>query len=97
MITSMVDDFLKKNPDQEKNEQTKADQDMKDCFPVNVITLVNAKKLFKPHFSDMKKKMKNKKEDKEEEKKDVNKEDEKKEDAKAALAQAKPNHIQCKN
>lgn len=97
MITSMVDDFLKKNPSEEKTQKTKDDQDMKDCFPANVITIVNAKKLFKPHLAEMQKKMKNKKEDKEEEKKESKKKEENKEEVKAAPVLARPADIQCKN
>jgi DUF1680 family protein len=93
MITSMVDDFLKKNPSEEKAQKTKDEQDMRDCFPANVVTIVNAKKLFKPHLADMQKKMKDKKEDKEEEKKENKREEnkeKKKEEVKDAPAQARP-------
>ena len=43
MINSMIDDYIKKSPDDDKSAETKEIQDDKDCFDNKVVTIANAK------------------------------------------------------
>lgn len=84
MINSMIEQYLKKNPDQEKSKEIKDDQDEKDWFDNNVVTYQNAKKLKKEHdekVAEDKKNNKNKKPEPKDKDKEANaKEEEKEED-----------------
>ena len=88
MLNSMISEYLKKNPDQEKSKEIKEDQDEKDCFDNNVVSYQNAKKLKKEHddkVTEEKKNKKNKKPDvkeQKEENKDEQDKDEQKDEEK---------------
>lgn len=110
MINSMIDDYLKKNPSEEKSKETKEDQDEKDCFDNKVVSYQNAKKMKKEHDekvakekkqskSKPKKEVKKNEEDKkDEEEKKENKKEEDKEEVKAQPSAPRRNvNVQCKN
>ena len=84
MLNSMISEYLKKNPDQEKSKEIKEDQDEKDCFDNNVVSYQNAKKLKKEHDDKVIEEKKNKKNKKPEvkEQKEENKDEQDKDEQK---------------
>jgi len=94
----MIDDYIRKNPSEDKSADIKQVQDDNDPFTSKVIGLAAAKKLKKEHDAKVIQDKKNRpKVVVNKDKKEEDKEEEKKEEVKDVPANARPQNVQCKN